>query len=533
MAQFLALHGFIIAILCVVACCRLCSRKRTGSSLPPGPKPLPIVGNLMDLPPKGVPEFQHWLKHRETYGPISSITIMGQTLVICHDKQAAHDLMEKRSKLCSGRPKTEFANNLCGYGDWLVMQQDNDKLRRCRKLVHQQLGTKALVAEFYNVQEAEVCRFLFRVLNQPENLIKHLKTKTSAMISKIVYGYTIEPNKADPLVDLVDLNMANAQRATIPMAWLVDAIPALNYLPTGFPGTGFKKTARLFNKINQMATEVPFAFVQRQIAIGSHRPSFVANLVQQAKDGDVGGANLDRDKDDIKWTAAMLYNGGLDTTVALLSGFFLALVMFPQVQCKAQEEIDRVVGIERLPGFQDRDKLPYIEAVVKEAFRWWPSAPLGFPHVVSEDTTYKGHFIPKGATLFPGIWWFCHDPEVYEEPTVFNPDRYLEPRNEPSPYNEIFGYGRRVCPGRHLSDSSVFLTIAQTLAVFTIRKVLDKEGRQTEVKLEATPGLINLPVEFPYEILPRSMNHEDLIRSLEVQQPWEESDAGLLEDVNQ
>lgn len=357
-------------------------------------------------------------------------------------------------------------------------------------------------------------------------------SKTSAMISKIVYGYTIEPNKNDPLVDLVDLNMANAQRATRPMAWLVDVIPALNYLPTGFPGASFKETARRFNKVNWMATEFPFRFAQRQTAMGCQRPSFVANLVQQVKGNIVGGPNLSCNEDDIKWTAAMLYNGGLDTTVALLSGFFLALIMFPQVQCRAQEEIDRVIGSGRLPGFQDRHKLPYIEAVVKEAFRWWPSAPLGFPHVVSKDTIYNGHFIPQGAIIFSNIWWFCRDPEVYADPNVFDPDRFLEPRGEPSPYSEIFGYGRRVCPGRHLSDSSVFLTIAQTLAVFTIREAVDTEGRAIKVRLEATPGLINRPVEFPCEIMPRSIKHADLIRSLEGHYPWEDSDAGLLEAFN-
>ncbi|KAK9780194.1 putative Cytochrome P450 [Seiridium cardinale] len=526
MPQLIALHGFIIAMIGLVACLRQWSRRKTTSKLPPGPNPLPIIGNILDLPPKGVPEFQHWLKHGKAYGPMTSITIMGQTLVIIYERQAAHDLLDKRSNRCSGRPKAEFASNLCGYGDWMVMQQDNAKLRRCRKFVHQQLGTKAAVANFNNVQEAEVYRFLSRVLKEPEGLVKHLKTKTSAMISKIVYGYAIEPNRADPLVDLVDLNLANAQRATIPMAWLVDAIPALKYLPNGFPGTAFKKTAQRFNRVNKMATDVPFKFVQHQVVTGTHRPSFVADLIQQADDVECGGVSSYND--DLKWAAAMLYNGGLDTTVALLSGLFLALAKFPQVQCKAQEEIDRVVGSDRLPGFQDRDKLVFVEAVVKEAFRWWPSAPLGFPHTVTEDITYKGHLLPKGATVFSNIWWLCRDPKVYADPHTFNPDRFLSPRNEPSPYTEVFGYGRRICPGRHLSDSSVYLTIAQTLATFTIRKGFDEDGKEVDIRLEATPGLINLPIEVPLKVLPRSLKHAALIRSLEVQHPWEKSDADIL-----
>lgn len=151
-------------------------RKIAALGLPPGPKPLPVLGNITDLPPKGVPEFRHWLKHKEVYGPISSVTVMGQTLVIVHDKEAAHDLLEKNSITSSQRPTTEFANNLCGFGEFLPSQQYDDNFRRGRKFVHQQLGTKAAVTRFNDVQEVEVRRFLLRVLNQPETLAEHLKT---------------------------------------------------------------------------------------------------------------------------------------------------------------------------------------------------------------------------------------------------------------------------------------------------------------------------------------------------------------------
>ena len=149
---------------------RSCVRTRARRSLPPRPKPLPIVGNIMHLPPKGVPEFQHWLKHKETYGSISSITVLGQTLVIIHDKQAAHDLLEKQSTVTSARPKFEFACTMCGLDNFIAMQQYNEEFRRRRRFVHRQLGTKSA---FNDVQEVEARRFLLRVLNEPESLIKH------------------------------------------------------------------------------------------------------------------------------------------------------------------------------------------------------------------------------------------------------------------------------------------------------------------------------------------------------------------------
>lgn len=176
MSQLLILKAGTIAIIGFLVY-RQCFRKRPSLPLPPGPKPLPIVGNIKDLPPSDVPEFQHWLKHKDAYGPVSSVSVLGLTIVLLHDKQAARALLEKQSKACSGRPSTLFGGKLCGYGKWIVMQQNDDNLRRSRKLMHQQLGTKSLVAaEFSKIQEAEVHRFLYRMLKNPDTLVQHLKT---------------------------------------------------------------------------------------------------------------------------------------------------------------------------------------------------------------------------------------------------------------------------------------------------------------------------------------------------------------------
>lgn len=81
------------------------------------------------------------------------------------------------------------------------------------------------------------------------------------------------------------------------------------------------------------------------------------------------------------------------------------MVVYPEVQRKAQMEIDQVIGTDRLPGFQDRQNLPYIDAMVKEVLRWHPVAPMGLPHMTTEDDIYKGYLIPKGAYLLPNIWY--------------------------------------------------------------------------------------------------------------------------------
>ncbi|VUC23970.1 unnamed protein product [Clonostachys rosea] len=504
-------------------------RRNATSGLPPGPKPLPLFGNLRDLPAQGVPEFQHWIKFKDLYGPISSVSILGQPMILLHDKKAAHDLLEKTSLKTSLRPSSFFANE-CGFGNFLPFRQYNETYRWHRRLVHQQIGTKVMSARFNDVQDVESRRFLLRVLKSPENLINHFKTEASAKVLKITYGYVIKPQTHDPLVALVERMMDNMSLALVPMAWIVDILPVLNRLPEGFPGTSFKALAREWNQVNQTVTDAPFSFVRKQLATRTHRTSYVSQLIEKYGVSKHGDLELTLEEEHaIKQTAAILYGGGADTTVSTLSSFVLAMILFPDVQRKAQEEIDKVVGNERLPGFSDRHQLPYVNALVSETLRWLPVTPIGTPHVTDEEIMYNDFRIPKGTYLVPSIWWFLHDPETYANPGDFDPDRFLEPRNEPEPTSANFGFGRRICPGRFLAMESLFITVSRILAAFRISKAIDGDGEEMEATLEPTAGLICHPKPFPYRIEPRTEKHAELILSVEREHPWETSDAESLD----
>lgn len=493
--------------------------------LPPGPKGLPIIGNAADLPPTGGLEWQHWLKHKVLYGPLSSVTVFGQTIILLHDLKAAFELLDNRGAKYSSRGRMVFAGEMCGYNERMPFRPNNHIFRQQRKLAAGQLGTRTAITKFHSGMNLEVGRMLLRTLDKPGDVIRHLETESGALMLNMLYGYTPSPHTPDSLVCLINKVMAEFSQAVVVGAWVVDLVPWLRYLPDWVPGTGFKKTARQWKKDSDDSMNVPVDFVEQQMAQNIAKPSYVERLL-----------SVNPNAEDAKHTresAAALYAGGADSTAAGLSFFFLAMTAFPKVQMKAREEIDRVVGVDRLPGFQDRDSLPYIEAIVKETLRWHPLAPIGPPHMSDQEDEYHGYRIPKGAILLPSIKWFSADPAVYPDPELFRPERFLKPNEEPSPYDYVFGFGRRICPGRLLADSTLFLTIAQSLAVFDIGKPINRQtGGVIEPTVGTTAGLVAHPLPFQCEIVPRSEKHAELIRKVENDHPWEEGDAKFLRGLS-
>jgi len=301
-----------VATICFLALLvlRLFRSDKRRLPLPPGPRPLPILGNILDLPREGTPEWEHWLKHKDLYGPISSVTVLGQTIIILHDSQATFDLMEKRSALYSDRPNMVFAMQMSGWGDLLVSLQPSDRLRAYRKYIHGAIGSKSQMARFSNLQITETRRFLFRVLQSPENLVQHIKREAGAIILKMAYGYNIAPHEQDPLVQHVDEAMDQFSKAAVAGAWLVDVVPALRHLPDWVPGTEFKRTARYYKKTLTEVIERPYQFVKQRTAAGSYEPSFTSQLLETEGQSDEGELR-------IKNVAASLYTAGADTVGAL------------------------------------------------------------------------------------------------------------------------------------------------------------------------------------------------------------------------
>jgi len=360
------------------------------------------------------------------------------------------------------------------------------------------------------MEEFETRRFLRRVLAKPEDLAAHIRWTAGAVILSISYGYEIQETN-DPFVELADQATTQFSVSTAPGAYLVDLIPALRHIPSWFPGAGFQTTAKAWASTLNNMVDQPYQFVKQQMAAGTVPASFIANLLEDK--------NLPPEEEfDLKWSAASLYSGGADTTVSAIYSFFLAMALHPDVMKKAQAEIDTVVGNDRLPTFADREHLPYVNALCKEVFRWNSVTPAGVPHRATQDDTHAGYFIPKGSLVIVNLWKLTHDPRTYADPHTFNPDRFIASEGktaEVDPRSLCFGFGRRICPGLHLADASVFISCVMSLAVFDISKYVEN-GVIVEPVHENTTGVISHPKPFRCSIRPRSQKAVSLIQAEEM-----------------
>ncbi|KLO09945.1 cytochrome P450 [Schizopora paradoxa] len=518
-SPYLAL-GFVVVFVAIGLLLRhhLANQSKV---LPPGPRRLPIIGNVFDFP-DGF-EGTHWAAHKKLYGPLSSVQAFGKTFIIINDINVATDLLEKRSAKHSDRPDATFGGKMCGFDAVLSMQGPGEKWRSARRRIHNSIGTRAAVSQFNDLLELEGRRLALAFLDSPEKFVEHFQAYAGAIILKICFDYSISRNGHDPLVALGKEAM-DVFVDSVSNLWIVDVIPALQYLPGWLPGMGFKKVAKQYHSVLYEFMERPFKFVKSRMAKSAAATSFVSSELESS-------SGSPEEEHEIKWTTAALYGGGADTSVAVMQTFILAMTLHPEVVRKAQAEIDSVIGADRLPQLSDRPSLPYLDAVIKETLRWNVAAPLSLPRATGEDDEYNGYFIPKGAVIFPNVWQMCHDPSLYHDSFAFKPERFLpsggrEP--ELDPRNFAFGFGRRICPGKELGDASLYVAFSTVLAVFNISKARDSAGRLTEPEVEYLPGVVSHPKKFQCSINPRSQGAVALIRTVMTESLYDQDDSAHL-----
>ncbi|KAG8911635.1 hypothetical protein FRC00_006132 [Tulasnella sp. 408] len=146
------------------------------------------------------------------------------------------------------------------------------------------------------------------------------------------------------------------------------------------------------------------------------------------------------------------------------------MTLYPEVQARAREEVDQIYGEGYPRDFEGQEKMPYIHATLLECMRWNPPLPAGVPHALREDDIYEGYFIPKGTSVIANQWKISRDPAIYEDPSTFNPDRFIDNPDVLDPREFAFGFGRRICPGNELGYQLVGVFIVSVLWGFELQR---------------------------------------------------------------
>ncbi|OSD07435.1 cytochrome P450 [Trametes coccinea BRFM310] len=489
------------------------ARKR-GRPLPPGPKRLPIVGNLFNSPDAWKP----WLGFRDLtneYGDIVYLEILGKPILILGAPSVMSEFLDKRSAISSSRALSPITYLSADQESIIGFMPYGEYWRRHRRVFWQHFHPNE-VRKFWPVQQAAVRVLLSKLLATPSACQVLLRYAFTASVMKSIYGADVI-DMEDKRIAIIEEVFLGLRECTISTQFLLEFLPILRYLPFWTPWIGKHMKALAASKEpSRHMIEDEFDEAKARIEQSHEGSCLVSQLLATH-----GGGEEDNQLEEqiARNVAANAAEAGADSTVSTMEGFFLAMCLYPEVQEKARADLDAIVGLHRLPDLSDRSSLVYIEAIVKESLRWHNVAPLAIPHITTADDELRGHFIPAGTTVAANVWACMHDPDIYPEPNKFIPERFIKDgKMDPDvldPASLVFGFGRRICPGRYYADAGLFMLIASVLHVFKIYPPLDEHGNPVNLEHAQSDGLVSYPETFGCAVKPRSAEAEALILGLQ------------------
>ncbi|KJA14789.1 hypothetical protein HYPSUDRAFT_48854 [Hypholoma sublateritium FD-334 SS-4] len=474
---------------------------------PPGPKPRPIIGNLFDLPQEhAAKRYSDWEKKYNS--KILHASSLGTHILVLNKLEDAIELLETRSYKYSDRPYSPIID-MVGLNGHVALMQYGNFWRLHKKVCQQNLREKASQL-YYPIQLQKVRHFLKNLLETPDDFQRHNKLLSVGIPLATMYGYDLE-GVDDPYITAADESAFLVGQLLRPGGSLINVFPLLRHIPAWFPGAVSRRIAERARQLITETMRIPMDDLKKRMAERPVPPSLVSSFLERKN----AGMASDEEEEVIKGVAYTIYAGASDTTISATSTFFYLMATHPDVQRKAQEELDRVVGFSHLPSFEDRHQMPYVDGIYREILRLHPPLGLGVAHVLTTDDHYKGYFIPKGTIVFANIWAMNHDEEVYEHPSKFMPERFLDNSGALTKDHRAlaYGFGRRICVGKHVASSSMWLIIASVLAAFEISQAKDENGNEILIddEYQDENGFTQHKAPFRCSITPRSYRVKDLL----------------------
>lgn len=485
--------GFVVAVIaswCIYHIHQRFWKQRSRLPLPPGPPKLPLIGNLHQAPDKWPwRTYQEWTRK---YGPIFSLQYGKDTLIILGSHQTARDLLDKRSNIYSSRPRCVMAGECATKGLSTLLMPYGQQWRNHQRLQASYLNVR-ISQHYRGLQDVESRQLIHELLSTTDFADRYHRY-SSSLVFALAYGKRMLRGDEQEVRD-VDQIMENFLQAGRVGTWIVDAIPVLNYLPMWL--APWRRVGEAFYQFESRMNQYNLRVAQQTKAWNWSKQ------VLEMKEG------KEMSTLELSYDVGIIYEAGSDTTTMALEIFTLAAVLYPDVMREAQEELDRVVGSERMPSFDDRGTLPYIEAIVKEVLRWRPVSAGGIPHAVTKEDEYMGYRIPEGAIVIGNHWAIHLDDDTYENAMEFRPRRWIENPDLPL---HAFGFGRRVCTGQHIAQNSLFINIARLLWAYYIERGHGQDGHPADIDpLAFSQGFNSRPLPFPASFVVRSSQHQKVV----------------------
>ncbi|KAI0353717.1 cytochrome P450 [Trametes cingulata] len=528
----------LLLLLLLLLLWRLANAWRRRAHLPPGPANGPALRTKLRRTPHEV--FRRW--SAQYHSGVVSLGILWKRIVVVNAFPAADALLNKRSAAFSDRPDRVAAYlsvrspspsspsrsfpvssfSSCDYDRGMAFISQGPRFKAMRSLYHHALNAHAMSAQTAYFERAAL-GFLQPLLEKPVDLFRHIH----AFYTKTVLDWTLGDGayeQADG--DLARLSESIGENSTYMLAtstqlW-VEIFPPLRYLPVWMVGPKTASILRRFKSELDALMERTDEHIRHSLEKGAPL-SFLSRIYSQPLSPE--------EKNIALYASASLTTAGFHTLISLTISFFLAMLKYPDVQRKAQEEIDRVVGRTRLPSAADRAALPYTEALIMEVMRWVPPVALT-SRALGQDEWYEDMLFPRGSTVVTNLWAMMRDKARFPNPDEFRPERFLVTSKVDGTVridadavryvrHVVFGFGRRVCPGRFYAEALLWTTLSGVLATTRISQPPDTPFVMPEI----IDGTIIRYEEFPYVLEERFEGAAELVRAAAA-----EAHAGAVEE---
>ncbi|PGH19458.1 hypothetical protein AJ80_03959 [Polytolypa hystricis UAMH7299] len=478
----------------------------TGKVYPHGPQALPILGNLVQFRSLQARPDQELLRIAKKYGQLCMLWFGSNPVLIISSPKAAKDMMDQRGAIYSSRP----AQNSFRATQWpwrLVTTPTGETFRLLRKIYHNLLGPQQSL-HFRRYQDFESKVMLADLLDRPEAFQLGVERFALSVIFSACYQVRLD-DLAHPTMTLFYSIWEQMLKYFQPGSLLLDFFPILQRLPKSM-----QPWLKLANSLRARELRLHRAFLstlKKQVQNSTAVACFGTMLVKIQEKENIS----DERACDI---LAMLIGAGADTTSSYLQTFFKVIALHPNAALKAQKELDRVVGQDRLPTWDDEPNLPYVRAIIKEVHRWAPIGSLGIPHATTDSDVYDGKHIPRNTIVFPNLTALCRDAERYHNPDLFLPERFLG--DDLDAYSSAlhpdwrvrdhfhYGFGRRLCQGIFVAEASLYIVVSRLLWGFDIAK---EEGESLDMD-DKLAGLVTKPKPFRVTIKSRAPSYERVMR---------------------